>query len=221
MKKFLSIIFVLLTTNTYFLLAENIDDILKRMEEADSKIADLSFSFKQEILVTITLEKSNILGEAVFKKPDLFKIEHKEPEKQVVISDGKKIYFYQKEFNQVMIDDWKSLSQKGSFPKGIFNFTSTIPDLRKNYNISLIENGTEPVAKYYVILLELKEKQPQSTKIRLWVSKESYLAEKTEIKTETITSTVVISGIKTNKGIKDSFFRFKIPKGVQIITSPF
>ena len=99
-----------------------VEEILKKMDDADLKISDVSFSFKQEILITLTQEKSNITGNAIFKKPDLFKIEHSKPEKQIVVSDGKKIFFYQKEFNQVMIDDWKSLSAKGSFPKGIFNF---------------------------------------------------------------------------------------------------
>lgn len=195
-----------------------LDEILKKMEEADLKIADVSFSFTQEILITLTLEKSNITGEAIFKKPDLFKIEHTKPEKQMVVSNGKKIFFYQKEFNQVMIDDWKSLSAKGNFPKGIFNFSSTIFELKNNYHVSLSE--TDETEKYYVLLLMLKN-QPQDMKIKLWISKETYLCEKTEMRSETVVSTVTISNIKTNKGIKDSFFKFKIPKGVQIISSPF
>ncbi|MEW6556259.1 MAG: outer membrane lipoprotein carrier protein LolA [Elusimicrobiota bacterium] len=193
------------------------DEILKKMDEADSKIADVSFSFIQEILVTITQEKSAITGTAVFKKPDMFKIEHSKPEKQVVISDGKKVFFYQKEFNQVIIDDWESLSETGNFPKGIFNFSSTITGLTKNYNISLLDDEE----KYYVLVLELKEKQLQNTKIQLWISKETYLCEKTEIKTDTVVSTVTISDVKINKNIKDSIFKFKIPKGTQIITFPF
>lgn len=195
-----------------------LNEILEKMEEADSKISDVSFSFTQEILVAITQEKSVITGVAVFKKPDLFKIEHLKPEKQTVVCDGKKIFFYQKEFNQVMIDDWKSLSEKGNFPKGIFNFSATISGLKNNYYVSLSEN--DAAEKYYVLLLTLKN-QPQKMEIKLWISRETYLCEKTEMKSETVTSTVTISDIKTNKGIKDSLFKFKIPKGVQIISSPF
>ena len=195
-----------------------LDEILKKMDDADSKIKDISFSFTQEILITLTQEKSGIKGEAVFKKPDLFRIEHIKPEKQTVISDGKKIFFYQKEFNQVMIDDWKSLSQKGNFPKGIFNFSEAISDLKNNYFISASEN--EETGKHYVLFLTLK-KQKQDMKIKLWVSKETYLCEKTEMKSGTVTSTVTTTDIKTNKGIKDSVFKFKIPKGAQIISSPF
>lgn len=198
--------------------ADTVDELLKKMDETDLKISDVSFSFEQEILITLTQEKSKIAGEAIFKKPDLFKIEHLKPEKQIVVSDGKKIFFYQKEFNQVMIDDWKSLSDKGSFPKGIYNFSATISDLKNNYYILLLEK--EESEKYYVFSLLLKN-QPQEVKIKLWVSKETYLCEKTEMKSETVISTVIISDIKTNKGIKDSLFRFKIPKGSQIISSPF
>jgi outer membrane lipoprotein carrier protein len=213
-KLSLFLFFLLCIYNLSF--ADKLDDILKKMEESDSKITDLSFSFNQEILITITQEKSNITGNAVFKKPDLFKIEHVKPEKQLVISDGKKIFFYIKEYNQVMIDDWKSLSEKGNFPKGIFNFSSTISDLKNNYDILLVQEEE----KNYILLLKTKEKQ-QNIKIKLWVSKESYLAEKTEMATETIISTVNIFDIKLNKEIKDSFFRFKIPRNAQIITSPF
>ena len=195
-----------------------LDEILKKMDEADLKTSDVSFSFKQEILITLTQEKSNITGEAIFKKPDLFKIEHSKPEKQIVVSDGKKIFFYQKEFNQVMIDDWKSLSAKGNFPKGIFNFSSTISDLKNNYIILLSEK--DETEKFYVLLLILKS-QPKDIKIKLWVSKETYLCEKTEMKSETVISTVTISDVKINKDIKNSVFRFKIPKGAQIISSPF
>ncbi|MFA5778899.1 MAG: outer membrane lipoprotein carrier protein LolA [Elusimicrobiota bacterium] len=211
--------FLLLASCSVF--AAAVDELLKNMDEADLKISDVSFSFKQEILITLTQEKSNITGEAIFKKPDLFKIEHSKPEKQIVVSDGKKIFFYQKEFNQVMIDDWKSLSAKGNFPKGIFNFSkasSTISDLKNSYFILLSEN--DETEKFYVLLLTLKN-QPQAIKIKLWISKETYLCEKTEMKSETVISTVIITDIKTNKGMKDSSFRFKIPKGAQIILSPF
>jgi len=195
-----------------------LESILKKMDEADLKISDVSFSFKQEILITLTQEKSNITGEAIFKKPDLFKIELSKPEKQIVVSDGKKIFFYQKEFNQVMIDDWKSLSDKGNFPKGMFNFSSTISELKNNYYIALSEN--DETEKYYVLLLLLKS-QPQNMKTKLWISKETYLCEKTELSSETVISMVTISDIKINKDIKNSIFRFKIPKGAQIISSPF
>ncbi|MDO8734705.1 MAG: outer membrane lipoprotein carrier protein LolA [Elusimicrobiota bacterium] len=195
-----------------------LETLLVKMDKADLKISDVSFSFKQEILITLTQEKSNITGEAIFKKPDLFKIEHSKPEKQIVVSDGKKIFFYQKEFNQVMIEDWKSLSAKGNFPKVIFNFSSTISDLKNSYFILLSEN--DETEKFYVLLLTLKN-QPQAIKIKLWISKETYLCEKTEMKSETVISTVILSDIKTNKGMKDSLFRFKIPKGAQIISSPF
>lgn len=218
MKKKLSIIcFLLLLSTRYSLLAYTLDEILQKMEEADSKITDLSFSFKQEVLITITKEKSSINGSAVFKKPDLFKIEHSKPEKQIVISDGKKIFFYQPGFNQVMIDNWDSFSGKSGFPGGIFNFSSAVPELRKNYDISLLEDAE----KYYVLLLKMKKERHQDIEITLWISKESYIAEKTEMRTETVVTTVTISKIKTNKNIKDSVFRFKIPKGAQILTSPF
>ncbi|MBI5573852.1 MAG: outer membrane lipoprotein carrier protein LolA [Elusimicrobia bacterium] len=219
MKKEISVFcFLLLLAVRGMMLADTLDEILKKMDEADLKISDVSFSFKQEILITLTQEKSNITGEAVFKKPDFFRIEHSKPEKQIVVSDGKKIFFYQKEFNQVMIDDWKSLSEKGNFPKGMFNFSSTISELKNNYFIALSEN--DETDKFYVLLLTLKNR-PKDMKIKLWISKETYLCEKTEMSSETVISTVAISDVKINKDIKSSVFRFKIPKGAQIISSPF
>ncbi|HAM39474.1 MAG TPA: hypothetical protein DCP53_08805 [Elusimicrobia bacterium] len=217
MKKLIYFVSVILFLFNSLLCAQTIDDVLRKMEKADSELTDLSFSLIQEVFITITQEKSSITGNAVFKKPDLFKIEYAKPEKQIIVCDGKKIFFYQKEFNQVMIEDWKSLSDKGNFPKGIYDFSSTIADLRKKYDISLIKDE----GKNYIISLVLKEKQMQNMVINLWVSKENYLIEKTEIKTDTVVSTVSMSDIKINKGIKDSVFKFKIPKGASIITSPF
>ena len=213
-KTFLFTAFLIIANTLY---SANIEDILVKMEEADSKVTDLSFSFKQEILITLTQETSIINGTAIFKKPDLFKIEHIKPEKQTVVSDGNKVFFYQQEFNQVMIEDWKSLSEKGSFPKGIFNFASAVSDLKKNYDISLLDEQE----KFFIVLLKLKAKQQQDIKIKLWVSRENYMVEKTAIETENVISTVAISDIKINKKVKDSVFKFKIPKNAQIITSPF
>ncbi|MBN1384119.1 MAG: outer membrane lipoprotein carrier protein LolA [Elusimicrobia bacterium] len=217
MKKIFIPILILLFSTYHLLFTAELDDILQKMEKTDSEITDLSFSFEQEILIVITNEKSSITGEAVFKKPNLFKIEHIKPEEQTVISDGKKIFFYQKEFNQVMIDDWNSFTTRGGFPDGIFNFSSTISDLKKTYDISLLDDE----AKHHVLLLKMKEKQSQDIEIKLWVSKENSIVEKTEMQTETVATTVTISKIKTNKNIKNSVFRFKLPKGAQIITSPF
>ena len=195
-----------------------LNEVLQKMDSADSKVANISFSFSQEILIAVSQEKSTITGKATFKKPDLFRIEHANPEKQTVVSDGKKVYFYQPDFDQVMIEDWGSLSEKGNFPKGLFNFSSTISELRKDYDISISTN--DETDKYYVLLLTLK-KEPKGTKIKLWISKNTYLCEKTEMSSETVISTVILSDIKINKEIKDSLFRFKIPRGAQIISSPF
>ncbi|MFH0947954.1 MAG: outer membrane lipoprotein carrier protein LolA [Elusimicrobiota bacterium] len=214
MRKFLLLTLLLSYSLTLCLFATTTENVLKKMEEADLKISDISFSFKQEISITLTQEKSNSMGETVFKKPDLFKIEHTKPEKQIIVADGKKIFFYKKEFNRVMIDDCKTLSEKGNFPKGIFNFSSTISELKNNYYVLLSEN--DETKKYFVLLLTMKNKM-QDTKTKLWISKETYLCEKIEMKSNTVTSTVKISDIKTNKGIKDSFFKFKIPEGAQII----
>ncbi|MFH1541046.1 MAG: outer membrane lipoprotein carrier protein LolA [Elusimicrobiota bacterium] len=214
MKKILLSILLFTCSLKFYLFSATLDELLKKMEDADSKITDISFSFKQEILITITQEKSNITGKAIFKKPDLFRIEHLEPEKQIVISDGKEIFFYQQKFNQVTIDDRNSFSDRGNFSKGIFNFSATISTLKNNYNILLSKE--DETSKYFVLLLTMKD-QTQDTKIKLWISKETYLCKKTEMCSNTIVSTTILSNTKINKGIKDSLFRFKIPKGAQII----
>ncbi|MCY4263171.1 MAG: outer membrane lipoprotein carrier protein LolA, partial [Candidatus Dadabacteria bacterium] len=75
--------------------------VITAIQEKYSSVNNLSFPFAQETQLKDLEEKITSSGKVWFKKPAMMKWQYEEPWKDTVVSDGKKLRYYDSRENQV------------------------------------------------------------------------------------------------------------------------
>jgi outer membrane lipoprotein carrier protein len=107
--------------------------IARRFAEVDARVTTMRARFAQSVRVEGSDTVQTVEGEVLFKKPDLLRLTHTVPEKQVVVSDGKSLWVWRESTNQVIqtpLDKWRSSEP---LAKGLLDFGRTA-DLLTRYD---------------------------------------------------------------------------------------
>ncbi len=148
------------------------------------------------------------------KKPGLMRWEYRDPEPKLFIADGHNTYLYQPEDRQVMVSSF-SASEMHSTP---LQFLLGQGNIAANFDVSL-ETETKPKMQGS-IMLHLRPRTPEPDYSHLVLELD---AKTCDVKRIIIheptgnTSEFLLTNLETNVKVKDSQFRFQIPKGVEVI----
>ena len=187
--------------------AEAIVDGLQKNYDAT---ADFTADFSQETEVKNLNRSLKASGKLSFKRPGKMLWRYEEPKGQFVVADGKHLYFYQPEQNQVIKSPLKN-AFRGDIP---LSFLLGLGNLKKDFNATL--KTTE--ANDYVLRLEPKSDAGGFSEILLSVSKASsdivWLSVRDAAGNLT---TVRFSGMRKGVGLNDSLFQVQIPSGADIV----
>ena len=158
--------------------------------------------------------RSGALGRAIVetgtvkvKRPSRMLFEYMTPDKKLFVADGDTYYFYVPRDKQVMVQN-----QRG--------------DRRATARIlaegRLLEHfkciGEEADALGRKLILAPLEKDADVTRIAVILDAQLRLLALEIQDAEGSTSRMVFEGFKENVGLKDSEFRFEVPKGVEVIS---
>ena len=142
---------------------------------------------------------------------------YQRPDPQQIISDGKKLWFYEPEEKQVTVAKVNDGLQS-QISADLLNGKA---QLTKDFKVKEI-NAVEPPGADKIVL-ELIPRVPQSTlsKVILKVNKENYQIYQTEVYDIFNNLTrITFSKIRLNTNLSDSLFTFTPPSGVEILTPP-
>ncbi|MGB7947947.1 MAG: outer membrane lipoprotein carrier protein LolA, partial [Candidatus Binatia bacterium] len=149
-------------------------------------------------------------GKLTFKRPGKMLWRYEEPKGQFVLADGKNLYFYQPEQNQVIKSPLKN-AFRSDIP---LSFLLGIGDLKRDFNATL--KGIEE--NQYVLLLEPRGESggfsevlvgvSRTTSDLLWVSVRDAVNNLTTIR---------LSGMRKGVGVQESLFQFEIPEGADLV----
>ena len=188
----------------------SLDQILAGMEKryANSKF---SAKFLQESTIKAMEITDFASGRVYVRHPGMMRWEYEKPDKQVIITDGYKLWVYRPEDNQVMTGSAPEFFRDG---RGA-SFLSDIKLIRKKFNIELLESKTNV---FHELKLTPLEKNMDVTDIRLAVSKENFTVMRVvtynfyrdETRIELLNS-------KFNVQLDDDLFSFEIPEGVDVL----
>ncbi len=192
-------------------------ELLDKINLKDTQILNMKFNFSQEIEITLTKEKYEIIGSVVYKKPDKIYLQTQPVEKtflpeQLVISDGKKVWIYTPKYKQVIVEKWKSLSKYGFVPEEIFDYVDSVNKLNKNYELEFLGKTDNSFH------LSLKPKKRKEIKINFYISPDTYLPLKTELLADTVKVITEIKDVEINTEVKDEFFDFHPPEDVNVLS---
>ncbi len=188
----------------------NLEQILDRMETQYT-----NNSFKAEFAQESTLKAMDISdfanGKIFVRYPGMMRWEYEKPDKQIIITDAKKLWIYRPDDNQVMTGSAPAFFSDG---KGA-SFLSDIKLVRQKFKISL-----EPSKDnfFYELKLQPIEKTLDVNDIRLSVTKKTF----TVIRIITYNSygdenRIELINHRFNADLDDKLFSFDIPPGVDVL----
>jgi outer membrane lipoprotein carrier protein len=122
--------------------------IVDRLQKSYDATTDFTADFRQENEVKTLNRTLKASGKVSFKRPGKMLWRYDEPKGQFALADGKHLYFYQPEQNQVIKSPLKN-AFRGDIP---LSFLLGLGNLKKEFNTSL--KATEENS--YVLRLEPK-----------------------------------------------------------------
>lgn len=191
--------------------------LLDKVQKYYDQTKDYSAEFTQ-VYTRVALSKTNeSSGRVTIKKPGMMRWEYKKPSEKLFVADGTKLYIYEPEEEQVIVDgNFKTaeLSTSISFLWGQGKlsdaFNATVGDAAKMgapKDTNVLELVPKKDATYSKLVLVLDPKTNQVI--------ESILYE-----TSGNTNRFKFKNAVINKGVKEDLFKFTPPKGVEIIQRP-
>lgn len=187
--------------------AEPILDALQRTYDAT---VDFVADFRQETEVKTLGRSLKASGKLSFKRPGKMLWNYETPKGQFVLADGKHLFFYQPEQNQVIKSPLKN-AFRGDIP---LSFLLGLGNLKKDFNATLKASDESQ----NVLRLEPKGEAgghneilvgaSKATSDILWVSVRDAASNLTTLR---------FSAMRKGVGIKDSLFQVQIPNGADVV----
>jgi outer membrane lipoprotein carrier protein len=171
-------------------------DALQRSYDAT---VDFVADFRQETDVKTLGRSLKASGKVSFKRPGKMLWTYETPKGQFVLADGKHLYFYQPEQNQVIKSPLKN-AFRGDIP---LSFLLGLGNLKKDFNTTLKASEESQNVQNEILIGTSK-----ATSDILWVSVRDAASNLTTLR---------FSAMRKGVGIKDSLFQVQIPNGADIV----
>lgn len=189
--------------------AAQTDDIVEKLQKKYESISSIEASFTQDVF-TVSLNKSEATeGRVYFKKPGKWKWLYNDPSRGVFTSNGKKVWLFEPDFNQVIEKDVDAAS------RGITtDFLTGVGNLGRDFDIRLAEER----ASSFLLELTPKTEIPNVKRLFLEVDRTGFLVVKTVVSDYLGNRTEIsFKDLKINPQISDSVFELKPPKGSVVV----
>lgn len=196
--------------------AIELNRVLFKMEQKEVQIDVFQFNFTQNIDFLEMGVKKEVTGSAIFGKEGRMRIAKKDPQEQITISNGKKIWIYTPDFGQVWEGKWKDWVNSETIPRGLVPLHNYVAELEDNFDLSLAK-GTETEGASVVFLEARPKVAGPDYELRLSISTETWLPVETMFLSSSARVVTTLSDAKINPTLKNDTFRFKPPPGTDII----
>ncbi len=188
-----------------------LDAILKRIQTHYQKTDSLTARFSENIAGANGMKRARA-GKVYYRKPGKMRWEFAGTEAETIVSDGKDIYSYQPDLNQVMKAPLARVF-KSSAPAA---FLLGVGDIKRDFKASI----PEPPPADGLVHVALSPKGGGET-IELGLDPKSYNLTWLRI-TDQLgnVSTLRFSDIQSNIALNDAIFAFVPPKDADIVEAP-
>jgi outer membrane lipoprotein carrier protein len=189
---------------------ERVTAIVEKIE-ARYAVGGFTASFVQASTLKAMEITDTATGRLWAKHPAKMRWEYDSPERQTIVTDGKELWIYRPDDNQVMIGGAPILFEGG---KGA-GFLADMQSLRERFDISL---GESEIEGYHLLRLVPRKKTPDLVLVRLYVLDTTY--DVVEVVTTNVygdETRIRMDDIRFQQSIDDTLFEFDIPPGVDIL----
>lgn len=199
--------------------ANSLDSVVVKIQKSYDAIKDFKGQFVQESVVKSwnAQQVQKAEGSVYFKKEGKMFWDYKNPTPQQIISDGKMIWFYEPEDEQVTVTEVTDGLQS-QISADLLNGKA---QLTRDFKVKDIT--TEADVQTGIIVLELipRTSQQNLSKIIMRLNNENFQIYQTEVYDlfENLTR-ITFSQIQIDTNLDDSLFTFTPPPGVEILSPP-
>ena len=194
--------------------AETLEDVVRDLEAAYSRVTDLRAEFTQTAFNKSLNQTIPAQGTVYLKKGGRLRWEYTEPTPQEIVSDGRKLWVYTPALNQVNVGD---APEALAGPAG--SFLAGLGRLRAEFGVRFL-NPAQPKDDGGNWVLDLTPKQPLPTLARLILAVDAKTWElRTAVVYDQLENTVTMRFAKVaiNSSLPDQLFTFVTPKGVATV----
>ncbi len=180
---------------------------MERFNHFFEGLSSLRANFEQTVIDASAFSLQQSGGVLMMQRPDKFFWDYQTPYQQAIIADGKKIYIYDADLEQVTIKPM--LKSMGDTPMLLLSSGGALDD-----SFVITETGEDSGLEWLV--LKPKEKQTNFTLMRLAFD-EKTLRVMELVDSFDQTTRLSFSEMKRNPRIDGELFRFVAPPGVDVI----
>lgn len=183
--------------------------VLSSFDARSRTIRDFTAKFTQTY-------RSGALGRAIVetgnvkvKRPSRMLFEYATPDKKLFVADGDRYYFYVPRDKQVMVQNQRG-DQRAT--------ARILAEGRLLDYFKCVGEEADALGRKLILEPRAEEKDANVTRIAVVLDAQLRLLALEIRDAEGSTSRMVFDGFKENVGLKDSEFRFEVPKGVEVIS---
>ena len=186
------------------------DAVVEALQKSYDSTSDFIADFRQETEVKTLSRTMKAGGKVTFKRPGKMLWRYDEPKNQFVLTDGKHLYFYQPDQNQVIKSPLKN-AFRGDIP---LSFLLGLGNLKKDFNATLKSSDENQ----NVLRLEPKGEAGGYSEFLLGVSKSSSDIVWVSVRDAANNLTTLrFSAMRKGVGVNDALFQVKIPNGADVV----
>jgi len=193
-----------------------VKEVLSRMQKFYDGITDLKANFKQDLTDVRYNRRQTFYGYVRLKKPGKMRWDFQSPEKKLFISDGKLLWVYEPEDEQV----FKQTLSESTLPSTV-TFLFGKGRFDKEFDASAPEDGggIQPSAPGQMVLkLVPRAANPQYKHLLFVVDMMSGQVVRTVVfDHDGKINSIAFTGAETNTKQPDTHFQFTPPKGVKVL----
>jgi outer membrane lipoprotein carrier protein len=201
---------VIAPAQTFATESRSADQIVDSLQKNYDATIDFVADFRQQTEVKTLNRKLTTSGKVYFKRPGKMLWRYEEPKDQFVLADGKNLYFYQPDQNQVI----KSPLQNAFRSDIPLSFLLGLGNLKKDFNATL--KGIEE--NDYVLRLEPKGELGGFSEVFVGVNRNRSDIDWVSVRdAASNVTTIRFSNMRKGVGVQESLFHFQVPEGVDIV----
>lgn len=188
---------------------ENAEKIIARVRNTYEKLEALSADFQKEYTWALAGETQTLSGKLFLKKGDRYRVE---TEAQTIVTDGKTVWTYSADKQQVFIDNMTK-SQENPLPRDLLiKYTD-------EFKADFVRNEKIDGRDCHVVRLRPRQEDDSFAKsVTVWVDKKNWIAVKIEQVDLNENMTVYkLQNFAINPALEDQLFAFKIPDNVEVV----
>jgi len=184
----------------------SVEEILARVDEAQTKVSDAQMDLSMEMKDTLSGSERKMKGTVRLKDPDLVLVHYKVPEEQFLYIGGKKAQLYDPGQKMVYL-------QSGSAPVYV-GVGKQLKQYVKVCKVSILKDSGDEVG----LLFSPKDRIAAGfDKMKVYVRKSDGWPKSLEMETPSLRTKARFSNFKFDQGLSADLFKFTPPKGVEVV----